>query len=678
MGSGGPRTGMAENRTGTPRAPMTPSNAGGTGVTWRATWSGGMESADAGAQRRAEEVAAHLPCYALAVARALAHAETPPTQLEVRATFRATFALGDQLRAIVVVRGVVPGLDLPSFAATVQIADRGCPTWTALNKVVAIELRPVLEGSIGVPSSTVVPAEGSIGAPSSGSVRPEGSIGAPSRDVIQAAPPPTESLPGAETAASAISPASTLARRAWQRVRPGLPFVAVLAPQLAIVYLGLRVVAQNFMVRGPSMDPTFATGQLLIIARASYWHIDGTPLDTLVPGGNHEGSAHYLLDGPRRGDVAVFDAPVHGLDDTTLIKRIVGLPGDRVLIKNGRVWVNDELVAEPYIQYSLPPDYTYPQTGVAAVVPDREYFVLGDNRLNSSDSRLGWFVPVENLIGRAWLSYWPPGRLGIVSPAAPVAAARPEAARTEAVSTAPNTVTEAPAATPTSFATVRPTTGPTATPRVAVQPPPTSASRPGPAAWQTLIDERFVPRPGGGWPDAPEGQAWFANDKYHLEPREPGQFVALVAPAGASFRDGLVAATLRKVDGPTGSGYGVVLRDNSPGQRDLRDQGGRFYVFEVNDQGVYGIWRRDEDHWAELVPWTAASAIEPGAAANDLVVVADGAHFTFVVNGQQLAEVTDTELDEGGIGVYVIGDGAEIDLQRFLARIPPSVASRRP
>ena len=65
---------------------------------------------------------------------------------------------------------------------------------------------------------------------------------------------------------------------------------------------------------------------------------------------------------------------------------------------------------EPYIHY--PATYTYPFDGQPKQVPDANYFVLGDNRPNSSDSHLGWFVPVDNLIGKAWISYWPPERLG--------------------------------------------------------------------------------------------------------------------------------------------------------------------------------------------------------------------------------------------------------------------------
>jgi signal peptidase I len=74
-------------------------------------------------------------------------------------------------------------------------------------------------------------------------------------------------------------------------------------------------------------------------------------------------------------------------------------------------------LVEPYIQF--PAEYNFPLDGTPLVVPDDSYFVLGDNRPESLDSHFGWFVPVQDLIGRAWLRYWPPTELGIVQSARP-------------------------------------------------------------------------------------------------------------------------------------------------------------------------------------------------------------------------------------------------------------------
>jgi signal peptidase I len=175
------------------------------------------------------------------------------------------------------------------------------------------------------------------------------------------------------------------------------------------IFLGVRSVVQNFRVEGASMEPTLETSQYLLISKASYFHIEGTPLDRFLPT-SRQGSTDYLFGGPQRGDVVVFRAPTQ--PDKDFIKRIIGLPGDTILVKNGQVVVNGAPLDEAYIHY--PATYTYPFDGQPRQVPDANYFVLGDNRPNSSDSHLGWFVPVDNLIGKAWISYWPPTDWGLM------------------------------------------------------------------------------------------------------------------------------------------------------------------------------------------------------------------------------------------------------------------------
>jgi signal peptidase I len=181
------------------------------------------------------------------------------------------------------------------------------------------------------------------------------------------------------------------------------------------IFLGVRSVVQNFRVEGASMEPTLETGQYLLISKVSYFHVEGTPLASLLPT-THQGSIDYLFTGPQRGDIVVFKAPTQ--PDKDFIKRVIGLPGDTVLIKNGTVYVNGQPLNEPYIHY--PATYTYPFDGQPKQIPDGFYFVLGDNRPNSSDSHLGWNVPVENLVGRAWISYWPPTDWGAEPPGSSV------------------------------------------------------------------------------------------------------------------------------------------------------------------------------------------------------------------------------------------------------------------
>jgi signal peptidase I len=150
-----------------------------------------------------------------------------------------------------------------------------------------------------------------------------------------------------------------------------------------IIFLLIRFAVQNFRIEGYSMEPNFHDGQFLIVNK-------------LV----------YLLHPPERGDVIVFIPPTNTSRD--FIKRVIGLPGDRIEITNGRVYVNGALLDEPY---PLNPG-TYSAGPVT--VPPGEYFVLGDNRNNSSDSHSWGSVPAKDIIGKAWVSYWPPQLMGLI------------------------------------------------------------------------------------------------------------------------------------------------------------------------------------------------------------------------------------------------------------------------
>ena len=144
------------------------------------------------------------------------------------------------------------------------------------------------------------------------------------------------------------------------------------------------------------------------------------------------GAVTYLFGGPQRGDVVVFRAPPQ--PDADYIKRVIGLPGDRIQIMQGSVYINGQPLAEPYIRF--PADYTFPEGNEALVVPEASYFVLGDNRPESFDSHLGWVVPLDYLVGRAWVRYWPPTEVAVVEPGRPARGGRP----TDALSVAPEYV----------------------------------------------------------------------------------------------------------------------------------------------------------------------------------------------------------------------------------------------
>jgi signal peptidase I len=149
-----------------------------------------------------------------------------------------------------------------------------------------------------------------------------------------------------------------------------------------LIYVLVRTfLFENYRVVGRSMEPTLENDQFLVVSK----------LD-------------YRLHSPQRGDIIVFRDP--RAEDRKLIKRIIGLPGDVVGITNGLVSINGHPLEEPYIEspgrYSEAP----------LTVPEDQYFVLGDNRNNSSDSHAWGTLTGELIVGKAWLSYWPPSMWG--------------------------------------------------------------------------------------------------------------------------------------------------------------------------------------------------------------------------------------------------------------------------
>ncbi|MGB8707552.1 MAG: signal peptidase I [Dehalococcoidia bacterium] len=154
---------------------------------------------------------------------------------------------------------------------------------------------------------------------------------------------------------------------------------------IAPVLLGLAVFALfhvtvgSFKVYGSSMLPTIEEGEYIMVSKAAYFFGE-----------------------PQRGDIIVFDSPQDPKSD--LIKRIIALPGDTVEIRDDKVIVNGTPLAEPYTLE--PPHYLM----LPEEIPTGHYFVLGDNRNNSSDSHRGWTVPRQNIVGKAWITYWPPYR----------------------------------------------------------------------------------------------------------------------------------------------------------------------------------------------------------------------------------------------------------------------------
>jgi hypothetical protein len=198
---------------------------------------------------------------------------------------------------------------------------------------------------------------------------------------------------------------------------------------------------------------------------------------------------------------------------------------------------------------------------------------------------------------------------------------------------------------------------PTAIPATAAPPTPAPAASPAP-----LTDETFASGP-AGWPNAATSTAFWDASGYHLVPRIAGQFAAITAPTPQTFTNGAVSALFRKVAGPDGGGYGLILRAQAP--LDGSNQGGRYYVFEIGDRGEVGAWRREQNQWIDLQPWKSSEAVRSGIAENRLEVRAAGPQFTFSVNDTPVAEISDGTLPSGAVGVFTGGDGNQVLLERF-------------
>ena len=171
-----------------------------------------------------------------------------------------------------------------------------------------------------------------------------------------------------------------------------------------LIFLLVRTVVQNFKVEGSSMEPNLHSGQYLLFNKLAYFQIDPNGIEERFPSLDLPFDEPIEIFGePRRGDVVVFRFPRDPNRD--FIKRVIALPGDTVEVRERQVLVNGQIVDEPYLRDQPQYQPLYPDG--PRVVPPGQYYVLGDNRNNSSDSHVWGLVPRENIIGRAWLSYWP-------------------------------------------------------------------------------------------------------------------------------------------------------------------------------------------------------------------------------------------------------------------------------
>jgi len=186
-----------------------------------------------------------------------------------------------------------------------------------------------------------------------------------------------------------LSATLTTLPRPRLRLRGLLREILDTAILIGAIYALVNLASVRFIVEGPSMQPNFYTGQVLVVSRL-----------------------HYLLGSPQRGDIVVFNPPNQPADEPPYIKRVIGVPGDEVEIRDTLVYVNGVQLDEPYInepcRSSMCPDGRW-QLG------EDEYFVMGDNRNHSSDSRRFGTITTSEIIGEALIRYWPPADWGLVN-----------------------------------------------------------------------------------------------------------------------------------------------------------------------------------------------------------------------------------------------------------------------
>jgi signal peptidase I len=192
-----------------------------------------------------------------------------------------------------------------------------------------------------------------------------------------------------------VSAAASIGRGIWELVQ-----ILVLALLMVMV---IRNFIHNYRIDGISMEPNFHDGQFLIVNRFAYCpgiHIEIPVINQSLF------DKTWCVRTPNRGDVVIFEYPRDPSRD--FIKRVIGLPGETVEVIAGQVFVNGILAPEPF--GPNPGSYN---AAPLTVGPD-EVYVMGDNRNNSSDSHLWGPLKLDNVIGKALVSYWPPSEWAIV------------------------------------------------------------------------------------------------------------------------------------------------------------------------------------------------------------------------------------------------------------------------
>lgn len=174
-----------------------------------------------------------------------------------------------------------------------------------------------------------------------------------------------------------------------------LDFVQSIVLALSVFVLLYLFVAQPNQVKGTSMLPNFQDQEYLLTDKLT-----------------------YEFSSPQRGDVIVFRAPPSepcAEDECEYIKRIIGLPGDKVRVEGGKVYLNEKMLNEPYLALGTVVDQgSFNREGVDEVVPSGQYLAFGDNRQHSRDGREFGPINKDAIVGKAFFVYWPVSQIGLV------------------------------------------------------------------------------------------------------------------------------------------------------------------------------------------------------------------------------------------------------------------------
>jgi signal peptidase I len=200
-------------------------------------------------------------------------------------------------------------------------------------------------------------------------------------------PPPVTTPIGSDDFGAARALAvSDAVRTPDRRRRWVIEWLIVLAVAVAVAFGVRAYVIQSYLIPSASMEPTLMVGDRILVNKLS-----------------------YHLHGVGRGDIVVFATPPKEAAETTikdLVKRVIGLPGDVISSKGGQVYIDGRVLAEPW----LPPG-TVTMDLPRQTVPPNEYFVMGDNRSDSQDSRYFGPIPRSLIVGRVVFRFWPLSRL---------------------------------------------------------------------------------------------------------------------------------------------------------------------------------------------------------------------------------------------------------------------------